>query len=59
MDVARIESVRASAYKIPTESLESDGTLEWSSTTLVLVEVQAGGKTGIGYSYTDASVSIS
>ncbi len=56
MDVARIESIRASAYKVPTETPESDGTLEWNSTTLVLVEAEAGAKTGIGYSYTDASV---
>jgi L-alanine-DL-glutamate epimerase-like enolase superfamily enzyme len=55
MDVARIESVSASAYKVPTESPESDGTLEWNSTTLVLVEAEAGGKIGIGYSYADAS----
>jgi L-alanine-DL-glutamate epimerase-like enolase superfamily enzyme len=32
---------------------ESDGTLEWDSTTLVLVEIEAGGKHGIGYSYAD------
>lgn len=48
---AKIESVGVSAYKIPTEAPESDGTLAWDSTTMVLVEVCAGGKTGIGYTY--------
>ena len=50
-----IEQVRASSYTIPTESKESDGTLEWDATTLVVAEISAAGKTGIGYSYVDAS----
>jgi L-alanine-DL-glutamate epimerase-like enolase superfamily enzyme len=50
-----IERVRASAYRIPTEtSTESDGTLAWSSTTLILAEVAAGGLTGLGYTYAEA-----
>ncbi len=53
---APITSVRASAYKIPTDALEADGTFQWSATTLVLVEVEGGGKTGLGYTYADASV---
>ncbi|HET6725010.1 MAG TPA: enolase C-terminal domain-like protein [Gammaproteobacteria bacterium] len=48
---AKIDSVRVSAYEIPTDAPESDGTLEWDSTTLVLVEIGAGGKTGLGYTY--------
>lgn len=50
---AAISEVQASAYVIPTDSPESDGTLKWDKTTLVLAEVSAGGKTGIGYSYAD------
>ena len=50
-----IESVEAIAYKIPTDAPEADGTLRWDSTTLVLAEVSAGGKHGIGYSYTHAA----
>lgn len=50
-----IEKVRASAFTVPTKSPESDGTLRWDSTTLVLVRVSAGGKTGIGYSYADVA----
>jgi L-alanine-DL-glutamate epimerase-like enolase superfamily enzyme len=48
-----IESVEATAYTIPTEQPEADGTLEWDSTTLLIVEARAGGRTGIGYSYTN------
>ncbi len=46
-----IEHLEVSAYEIPTDSPESDGTLTWDSTTLVLVTVRAGGKKGIGYTY--------
>jgi L-alanine-DL-glutamate epimerase-like enolase superfamily enzyme len=52
---AAIERVAVSAFKIPTDQPESDGTLEWDSTTLVLVEVSAGGETGTGFTYSDAS----
>jgi len=48
-----IEQVRVSSYVIPTDFPESDGTLEWDSTTLVLVEAKAGGKQGLGYTYAD------
>lgn len=50
-----VERVSVSAYKIPTDEPESDGTLEWDSTTLVLVEASAGGETGLGFTYTDAA----
>jgi L-alanine-DL-glutamate epimerase-like enolase superfamily enzyme len=52
----RIESVEASAYTIPTDAPESDGTLTWDSTTLVLVNVRAGGQVGIGYTYAGTPV---
>jgi len=52
---APVERLQVSAYRIPTDAPESDGTLAWSSTTLVLVEVSAQGATGLGYSYADAS----
>ena len=48
---APIKDVRACAYKIPTDKLEADGTLAWTSTTLVIAEVDAGGRTGLGYTY--------
>ncbi|OOK67713.1 mandelate racemase/muconate lactonizing enzyme-like domain protein [Mycobacterium kansasii] len=39
-----VESVEASAYTIPTDAPESDGTLAWDSTTFVLVSVRAGAR---------------
>lgn len=55
LDVTPIAAVRAHAYRIPTDAPEADGTFEWTSTTLVVVEIDAGGCTGLGYTYTDAS----
>ncbi len=46
-----IEKLEVSAYTVPTDLPESDGTLEWSSTTMVVVELHAGRYIGIGYSY--------
>jgi L-alanine-DL-glutamate epimerase-like enolase superfamily enzyme len=43
--------LEVSAFTIPTEEPESDGTLEWDATTMVLVEVGAGGQRGLGYTY--------
>jgi L-alanine-DL-glutamate epimerase-like enolase superfamily enzyme len=47
----RIERVDVAAFRIPTEEPESDGTLQWDSTTLVVVEILAGDRMGTGYSY--------
>ena len=55
---APITRIAASAYTIPTDAPESDGTLEWSATTLVLVEAQAAGVTGIGYSYANRATAV-
>lgn len=52
----RIGDLKASAYTIPADYPESDGTLEWDKTTLVLVELPAMGETGIGYTYGDAHI---
>jgi L-alanine-DL-glutamate epimerase-like enolase superfamily enzyme len=54
-DLAPITGLVARAYVIPTDAPESDGTLAWDSTTLVLVEVDGGGQTGLGYSYAAAA----
>ncbi|MGN6252999.1 MAG: enolase C-terminal domain-like protein [Marmoricola sp.] len=43
--------MRASAYTVPTDQPEADGTYAWDSTTLVVVEARAGGVTGLGYTY--------
>lgn len=52
---AAIRDLNVYAYKIPADSPESDGTLKWDSTTMVLVSLKAGGETGIGYTYADSS----
>jgi L-alanine-DL-glutamate epimerase-like enolase superfamily enzyme len=52
-----IESLTASAYTFPTATdEESDGTLTWSSTSIVVVRAAADGRTGIGYTYSDPAV---
>jgi L-alanine-DL-glutamate epimerase-like enolase superfamily enzyme len=46
-----VDDVTAAVYEIPTDRPEADGTLAWSSTTLVIARVAGGGKTGLGYTY--------
>jgi L-alanine-DL-glutamate epimerase-like enolase superfamily enzyme len=46
-----VEVAVAGVYKVPTDQPESDGTFAWDATTLVVVEVSAGGATGLGYTY--------
>jgi L-alanine-DL-glutamate epimerase-like enolase superfamily enzyme len=56
---APIRGLTVSAYRIPTDGgPESDGTLVWDATTLVLVELEAADRTGIGYTYADAATAL-
>lgn len=57
-DQVKINKTTVSAYTIPTETPESDGTKEWDSTTIVIVEITAGNKTGFGYSYADSTAAF-
>ena len=50
-----ITKVKVAAYTVPTDAPEADGTFSWSSTTMVLVSLCAGGEHGIGYTYADAA----
>ena len=55
-----IRAVRARVYVVPTtfdgEPMnESDGTAKWDSTTVLVVEIDAGGRTGLGYAYTSST----
>jgi len=52
---APLERITARAYRIPTEQPESDGTLAWDSTTLVVAHAEAGGVRGMGFTYADAT----
>lgn len=53
MTATPIEKLAVSAYTIPTDAPESDGTYEWDSTTIVIVEVEVGDLRSLGYSYAD------
>ncbi len=46
-----IDKLEVAAYQVPTDQPESDGTLKWDSTTMVLVTVSAGNVQGLGYTY--------
>jgi L-alanine-DL-glutamate epimerase-like enolase superfamily enzyme len=52
---APITRVSVRAYTIPTDAPESDGTLEWNSTTLVVVHAEAASQRGLGYTYADTA----
>ncbi len=53
--VIPIEHLAVSAYRIPTDFPEADGTFEWDFTTPVVVEITAGGCTSLGYTYADTA----
>lgn len=54
----RVNEVSVKAFKIPTDALESDGTLEWNSTTLVVVGATGGGQSGFGYTYASRAAAV-
>lgn len=43
---AAIRALRVTAYRIPTDAPEADGTFAWDATTLVLVELDAAARPG-------------
>ena len=47
-----VEKLEVFARTVPTDQPESDGTLEWDSTTIVVVQAHADGTVGLGYTYT-------
>lgn len=49
----RITSYRVRAFKVPTDTPEADGTCQWDKSTLVLVELTCGNRSGLGYTYAD------
>lgn len=53
-----IDAVKVQAFVVPTDRPEQDGTLEWRSTTAVVVEVEAGGMSGLGYGYSDRAAAL-
>ncbi|MEZ7005283.1 enolase C-terminal domain-like protein [Streptomyces sp. AD55] len=50
-----VEHLSVSVYRVPTDLPGGDATLTWDSTTLVLVEATAAGRTGTGWTYGSAA----
>lgn len=53
-----ITRTAVSVYTVPTDGPESDGTLEWTSTTMIVVETSARDVTGIGYTYGHQAMAV-
>ncbi|MBV9440357.1 MAG: mandelate racemase [Candidatus Eremiobacteraeota bacterium] len=51
-----VERVAVSVYRVPTDAPESDGTAVWTSTTVVVAEIDAGGMRGTGWTYAHEAV---
>ena len=54
-NMVAIERLDVSAYTVPSDFPESDGTITWDKTTIVIVEATAGGVRGLGYTYADVA----
>jgi L-alanine-DL-glutamate epimerase-like enolase superfamily enzyme len=52
---SKITRTRVQAYTVPTDAPEADGTFHWDKTTMILVELEAGGKTSLGYTYANTA----
>lgn len=50
-----VEAPAVSAYTVPADGPEADGTFAWDATTIVVVEVRAGDATGTGWTYAPAA----
>jgi L-alanine-DL-glutamate epimerase-like enolase superfamily enzyme len=50
---APVERVSVCVFTVPTDAPEADGTFAWQTTTIVVVQLDAGGERGIGYTYAD------
>jgi L-alanine-DL-glutamate epimerase-like enolase superfamily enzyme len=53
-----VEEVEVSAFTVPTDFPESDGTLEWKKTTIVVATATASGVAGLGYTYADRATAV-
>jgi L-alanine-DL-glutamate epimerase-like enolase superfamily enzyme len=52
---ATVERIEVGVYAVPTDAPESDATLAWRSTTIVVVQAHGAGSTGLGYTYGSAA----
>ena len=46
-----IDEVTTGVYVVPTDAPEADGTIEWDSTTIIVVRVRSGDCVGTGWTY--------
>ena len=46
-----VGDLNVSAYTIPTDAPEADGTMAWDSTTMIVVQVHCDGEVGTGWTY--------
>jgi hypothetical protein len=53
-DVA-VEDLDVSVYSIPTDQPEADGTMAWTTTTMVAVRARAADTVGFGWTYASAA----
>jgi L-alanine-DL-glutamate epimerase-like enolase superfamily enzyme len=53
-----ISSVTAAVHRFPLPEPESDGTLTWKATTAVTVTIEAGGQTGLGWTYSSPAAAV-
>jgi L-alanine-DL-glutamate epimerase-like enolase superfamily enzyme len=53
-----IDGLDVAVYSFPTPEPESDGTLEWDATTAVVVTAHAGGKQGLGWTYSTGAAGL-
>ncbi|HEV8549038.1 MAG TPA: enolase C-terminal domain-like protein [Polyangiaceae bacterium] len=51
--MATVDRVTVSAFSVPTDLPEADGTFEWQRTVLVTVELASAMERGFGYTYAD------
>ncbi|HTX27082.1 MAG TPA: enolase C-terminal domain-like protein [Streptosporangiaceae bacterium] len=54
-DGPNVQEITSTAYVIPTDAPEADGTLAWDQTIMVLASVRAGTARGIGWTYAAAA----
>jgi L-alanine-DL-glutamate epimerase-like enolase superfamily enzyme len=50
-----IDGGQVDVFTVPTDRPESDGTLQWNKTTLVVAQIAGGGHQGLGYTYADSA----
>ncbi|MGW3568201.1 enolase C-terminal domain-like protein [Streptomyces sp. NPDC000941] len=50
----KVDRLDVTAYTVPTDAPEADGTLAWNETTVVVVEARGAQTTGLGWTYAPA-----